>query len=157
MSGSLDWTYAAVEQGAVPSAIRWFDWCVFCVQEISNRGFPKMVGKSPTISMGFPTQNDHDLGCEMGVLPFQETPNRTHCFRTPKKPEFFKNSIASFVKRCVEIQSHLIFDGFWWSFCFGGQGWNKKQKDFLLCVFVFLQKFPMFFFWWRHIFKILEN
>ena len=28
---------------------------------------------SPT-TMGFPTKNDHDLGCEMGVPPFKETP-----------------------------------------------------------------------------------
>ena len=24
--------------------------------------------------MGFPTKNDHDLGCEMRVPPFKETP-----------------------------------------------------------------------------------
>ena len=35
-------------------------------------GFPKMV--IPNWPMGFPTKNDHDLGCEMGVPPFKETP-----------------------------------------------------------------------------------
>ena len=27
---------------------------------------PKMVGNFPNKPMGFPTKNDHDLGCEMG-------------------------------------------------------------------------------------------
>ena len=40
----------------------------------TNRwGFPKMVG-FPNKPMGFPTRNDHDLGCEMGVSSFKETP-----------------------------------------------------------------------------------
>jgi len=26
---------------------------------IASWGFPKMVGETPTISMGFPTKNDH--------------------------------------------------------------------------------------------------
>ena len=34
---------------------------------------PKMVG-FPNKPMGFPTKNDHDLGCEMAVPPFKETP-----------------------------------------------------------------------------------
>ena len=35
---------------------------------------PKMVG-FPNKPMGFPTKNDHDLGCEMGGNPpFKETP-----------------------------------------------------------------------------------
>ena len=42
-------------------------------------GIPTMVGKTPTNPWkSFPTKNDHDLGCEMGVQvlvpPFKETP-----------------------------------------------------------------------------------
>ena len=36
-------------------------------------GFPKMVG-FPNWPMGFPTRNDQNLGCELGVPPFKETP-----------------------------------------------------------------------------------
>ena len=35
--------------------------------------FPKMLGETPT-TMGFSTKSDHDLGCEMGIPPFKETP-----------------------------------------------------------------------------------
>ena len=35
--------------------------------------FPKMVVGFPNCH-GFPTKNDHDLGCEMVVPPFKETP-----------------------------------------------------------------------------------
>ena len=38
--------------------------------------FPKMVG-FPNKPMGFPTENDQNLGCEMGVPPFKETPKWT--------------------------------------------------------------------------------
>ena len=35
---------------------------------------PSNGGWNPNKPMGFPNTNDHDLGCEMGVSPFKETP-----------------------------------------------------------------------------------
>ena len=38
-------------------------------------GVSKKNGGFPQQTHGFPTKNDHDLGCEMGVFPpFKETP-----------------------------------------------------------------------------------